>query len=325
MKVTVFYSWQSDSEWNKRAILNALLQVKMDLEGEIDDLVINIDEATSNEVGALHIPNSILRNISNSDIFVGDISIVGSAFGGSTQKKLSNPNVLIELGYALAELSWNRIILVFNKSTGEFPKDLPFDIEKRSCVDFLVKEKDDKNGVGQLRVDLKKRISEIIEKNPQKPTRDWSVIDSKRRTQDIKIIEWVLDLLRVKRMDQLFRDGYRRIDRRTPWKIKKLSEHMTSKEFHVFDEELKMRLGEFERKLSAIHDLLKEYRQTDYKSGYENRQLSVKAIRPDPTRFDGVKAIIKEMEDAYDKLTTYVRNTYHEIDFDKYTLWEDEE
>lgn len=59
MKVTVFYSWQSDSEWNKRAILNALLQVKMDLEGEIDDLVINIDEATSNEVGALHIPNSI--------------------------------------------------------------------------------------------------------------------------------------------------------------------------------------------------------------------------------------------------------------------------
>jgi hypothetical protein len=45
-------------------------------------------------------------------------------------KDLSNPNVLIELGYAAALLGWDRVVLVLNKHYGS-PERLPFDLKFR--------------------------------------------------------------------------------------------------------------------------------------------------------------------------------------------------
>lgn len=131
--------------YSSKGIRAALRDASNKLESQIAGLHIKVDEATSNQVGALHIPNVILQNISNSDVLVVDLSTVGSTIDGA--KKLQNPNVLIELGYAISQLGWDRIIVLFNKEFGDF-KDFPFDIEKRSCLDFKIISEDDKNGIG---------------------------------------------------------------------------------------------------------------------------------------------------------------------------------
>jgi hypothetical protein len=55
MNLTVFNSWQSDSLYNSKAIRAALRDASNKLETQIAGLHIKIDEATSNQVGTLHI------------------------------------------------------------------------------------------------------------------------------------------------------------------------------------------------------------------------------------------------------------------------------
>jgi hypothetical protein len=166
MEIKVFYSWQSDSLWNRKLILQALEEAAIEVKKRNEHIDIIIDQATSNTVGACHIPNAIFHNISNADIFIGDLSIVGESRDHT--RKIPNPNVLIELGYAVSELSWDRIILLFNKESGNF-SDLPFDIDKHRCIGFNATSEDDRNNIEQLRTILISQILAIIETDPARP------------------------------------------------------------------------------------------------------------------------------------------------------------
>lgn len=60
------------------------------------------------------------------------------------RKQIPNPNVLIELGVAIATIGWNRIILILNSEFSEVDK-LPFDIERRrvstyKCAEGILKD-----------------------------------------------------------------------------------------------------------------------------------------------------------------------------------------
>ncbi len=323
MEIVIFYSWQSDTDFNRKAILDALRQAIIEVEKKIVDLRIKIDEAVSNNVGALHIPNSILQNISKADIVVSDLSIVGKSF--TSEKKLSNPNVLIELGYAVSELTWNRIIILFNKHYGEFPKDLPFDIEKRSCLDFTISKQDDSNGIGQLRTELIHRITQIIESNPPKNIKDKSVADIKKRSNDIATLSAILDLFRIKQMDYLFKEGHARIDQDVINGRDEFNDLLRSKRFNLFDGEAKQRVLAFQsNKLNQFPELLiKMYNKKRY-GGYENNVIKDRNNQ-NPKRFDPAKAVIKSIDESYTSLCDYIRHNYHEINMDFFYKYKDED
>lgn len=79
--------------------------------------------------GSPNISKSIFDKIFVSDIFVCDVTTInGNA--PSELRRTPNPNVLIELGYAAATLGWERILMVHHKHYGQFPSDLPFDIDR---------------------------------------------------------------------------------------------------------------------------------------------------------------------------------------------------
>lgn len=130
--ITVFYSWQSDTnqDCNLKAIRNALRLSSVEIEAEIENITLVLDEATRDTAGSPDIPATIFQKISNADIFICDITTINHEFG-TLPRKTPNPNVLIELGFAIATLGWGRIIMVFNKSFGQFPRDTPFDIDRR--------------------------------------------------------------------------------------------------------------------------------------------------------------------------------------------------
>lgn len=130
----IFWSWQSDTpaatgrEFIKSAIADAIAQLveELDLaEAERPEL----DHDTKDVPGLAPIADTIFDKIDGAALFVADITPTGATPDG--KKKTPNPNVLIELGYALKALGPERIVLVANRSGGFQPEDLPFDLRHR--------------------------------------------------------------------------------------------------------------------------------------------------------------------------------------------------
>lgn len=142
MRRTVFYSWQSDlpAAGNRNLIEDSLTRairaIGRDADAKLEPV---LDRDTANLAGAPDIAHSILAKIAVADVFVADVSIVNA---GAT-RPTPNPNVLVELGYAVARLGWNRVILVQNKVFGG-PELLPFDLRGRRIVVYDVAQAGDR-------------------------------------------------------------------------------------------------------------------------------------------------------------------------------------
>jgi len=128
----VFYSWQSDleEERNRYFLESVLEQALKELKQKYGTQGY-LDQDTRGLPGSPNISDEILKKIGRADIFVADVSLVAS----SEKRRFPNPNVLIELGYAVSAVGWEGIILVFNEAHGEL-RDLPFDIGHKRHVPF---------------------------------------------------------------------------------------------------------------------------------------------------------------------------------------------
>ena len=134
---TVFYSWQADlpGRTNRSFIEECLERAAKSLRADESlTLEVRIDRDTADVGGSPAIAETILRKISRAEIFVPDVSIVARTGGG---KAIPNPNVLLELGYAVSVLGWDRIIMVMNTAFGAVT-ELPFDLKGRRVMPYLV-------------------------------------------------------------------------------------------------------------------------------------------------------------------------------------------
>lgn len=105
-----------------------------------DIVLCDIDRDTQGLAGAPDIGDSIYDKIDSADIFIADVTIINHDYAG---RKTPNPNVLIELGYAIKALGWDRIILLYNKDFGEI-EELPFDINHRRITSFALNDGEEK-------------------------------------------------------------------------------------------------------------------------------------------------------------------------------------
>jgi hypothetical protein len=132
---SIFYSWQSDLEtatnrsFIEEALRRALKAIKKD---ESDSIEPALDRDTVGLSGSPSITDSIFEKISLADAFVADVSIINKGLG---QRPTPNPNILTELGYAVAQLGWGRVLLVQNTAHGG-PEDLPFDLRGRRITTY---------------------------------------------------------------------------------------------------------------------------------------------------------------------------------------------
>jgi hypothetical protein len=81
---------------------------------------------------------------------------------------MPNPNVLIELGYAVKTLGWNRIVCVFNMAFGRV-EDLPFDLRQRRVRCYTLPQGCDKAEqrkllTGLLEADLRSILDSMRDK-----------------------------------------------------------------------------------------------------------------------------------------------------------------
>jgi hypothetical protein len=124
----IFWSWQSDNHQpsGRYFVRDILTQLAKELNGEAEDAErpeseeeaddrAKVDYDTFGVGGSPPIAETILGKIREAAVFVADVTSVGKTAGG---KQLPNPNVMIELGYAMKVLSHQRIVLVMNTGEG---------------------------------------------------------------------------------------------------------------------------------------------------------------------------------------------------------------
>ena len=159
MRRIVFYSWQSDlpNATNRGFIQRALESAATAIAGD-DTVAVEpvIDRDTEGVAGSPDIASTIFAKIAAADVVIVDVSIINRATGG---RPSPNPNVLIELGYALRALGYERVILVFNRAYGAI-EDLPFDLRTRRILSYEVAA--DAAGKPGIRSDLSKRLDTAI-------------------------------------------------------------------------------------------------------------------------------------------------------------------
>jgi hypothetical protein len=161
----IFWSWQSDSpahigmDFIKEALNDALSAVTRLLEVDAADRF-HLDHDTKNTIGWPSVVDTIFSKIDQSLVFIGDATPVLRSTSG---KHSLNPNVLLELGYALKALGSERILLIWNTSGKFKPEDLPFDIRHRSApISYcLTKKSTDKERLKE-RISLAKQIESAL-------------------------------------------------------------------------------------------------------------------------------------------------------------------
>lgn len=150
-KFKIFYSWQSDLPGSRtRNFIRECIDDAIDLAQESETIEAERDEATIGTTGSPNIVTTLFSKIDNSDLFIADLSLCFSE-NQKGEKKSPNPNVLLELGYAVKTLGWERVICLCNTEYGD---DYPFDIAHNRITNYTL--------VGKSKKEVKADIARII-------------------------------------------------------------------------------------------------------------------------------------------------------------------
>lgn len=166
MNRIIFYSWQSDlpnaSNWGfiEKALENTAKEVRRDETIVVEPVV---ERDTRGVPGAPDIVETIFQKIADADIFVCDVSIINR---GEEGRCTPNPNVLVELGYALSTMGESRVVLVMNTFFGG-PEKLPFDLPWRRVITYNMNPESSERAPvrRELEGKLKAAIDTILKKD----------------------------------------------------------------------------------------------------------------------------------------------------------------
>ena len=143
---TVFCSWQSDLGETRNVIEAALEKAIRNLNRDLPaESALELDQDTRGVAGWPEITSALFDKIDQCEVFVADITPINGP--NSDFRITPNPNVLLELGYALATgFRRTRIICVINTHylpNGDLGK-LPFDLRGSRPVQFTLQDPADR-------------------------------------------------------------------------------------------------------------------------------------------------------------------------------------
>jgi predicted nucleotide-binding protein len=186
-KIIAFYSWQSwtnqkvNRYFIQKAIEQALNRLKKDSDFELDCA---LDRDTKDLPGTPEIAESILQKIEKSDLFICDLTITTESINEDGDLRSSpNPNVLIELGYAVAKLGWERIITIMNAAYGN-PQKLPFHLKHRR---FPIVYNLSKTSANKDADKVKSELSQIISSSIKTALK--SSLETKLHPKDERVLD----------------------------------------------------------------------------------------------------------------------------------------
>lgn len=320
-RIRIFYAWQDilPKKFNRFAIQRALRIATADLEAEISNkdnepFKIEVDEATMRVPGSPNIPAEILRKIDTADVFVADVSCIN--FGQVDEsKKTPNPNVVFELGYAVAILGWQRVILLVNEVHGPV-STLPFDFDRHRASPFRLAEK-----IGsekELITLLLEAVKLIIDKNPARPNAFDLVRTKKGR--DLAALRLFLSAIHWPTLDEHISAGPKFLSLASTLFYEKANELARSSTFHLYDSDLNAAVAKL---IQAWADSMKFDRYVPmlhkdsfvFKSGEHPGEFS-----KSQDEFKYMEKARRRMREAIEVLLKVIREKFPEIDIQEASL-----
>ena len=222
----VFYSWQSDlpGSTNRNFIEKCINEAVNNCNSVIEGIEIVADRDTKGITGSPNISQTIFSKIDECDLFVADVSIVNdysileatdkfidSAIVTNKQQEVDqksqkvrytpNPNVLVELGYAVKCLGWERVICFINTDYGDISK-LPFDLEHQRVTPYSLEKEEKERVKKRLRALVCDTILELSKMEPVKKkgnayhkigtyNQETCTIDNELVPYDVRNIAWI--------------------------------------------------------------------------------------------------------------------------------------
>jgi hypothetical protein len=132
----VFFSWQSSCCSNNREEIAEMINEAI---RRSDCPKYTEIEGRPLKAGASQIAADIYQEIDKCEVFICDLSLQKL----SKKRRIPNPNVLIELGYAIKAKGWESIVILMNGRSGK-PELLPFDMRYRTVNVFLSQDAETK-------------------------------------------------------------------------------------------------------------------------------------------------------------------------------------
>lgn len=172
---TVFWSWQSDYDENScryfvRDALNEAIKLTADAMKLEPAARPSLDHDTKGAKGMVDIKSIILSKIERCSLFVADLTPIGKTEAG---KWIPNPNVMIELGWAMHAPGVEHVIPILNLAPGCEVEDLPFDIRGRRVIRYSLAPKstsvERKAELAKLVPQLRKAIEEELKPRSSGP------------------------------------------------------------------------------------------------------------------------------------------------------------
>ena len=317
-EVRVFFSWQSDlpKKSNQDTIREALKDASKKLKDSNPGMEIEIDEATRNTPGSPNIADTILEKIYTSDIFVADVTPITLA---GEKKPCPNPNVSFELGYAVSQLGWARVILLFNKRHGKIATDLPFDFSQNRVSQFEVDESLDKAKRSALAKLLKTALNTIILKCPKRPAETQGLSrDKVEHNRDVESMKRLMSGLHLPTLDCLIRELPHSIPERSMDFLECLRGNVEDSSFFLYDQVLTDAIN---RLLNSWNDAVShwgEYDGTPGERSYIFRNPGDMSLPPERQKiWDEICRSKHEMCDALNDILSRLRDSYIEISIDE--------
>lgn len=163
-KFKIFYSWQSDLPGNKtRNFIRDCIDEAIDLAEESEAIEAERDEATKDTTGSPNIVTTLFSKIDDCDLFIADVSLCFTS-DIIADKKSPNPNVLLELGYAVNVLGWERVICLCNTDFGDA---YPFDIAHNRITGYSLEDKREKEVRNYVRKIIFSNIRDLRNAKPR--------------------------------------------------------------------------------------------------------------------------------------------------------------
>jgi hypothetical protein len=174
----IFWAWQADlpgkisRHFVRGALEEAIERLKQpkDIEEPPDEARRNdlhLDHDTKGLSGSPEVAREIFNKIESSSVFVADVTPVGRGLPRATSeqklaepKPLMNPNVAIELGFALHTLGDARLLMILNEAYGT-TAGLPFDMQhRRHPITYRLAE-----GAGKADIETEKArlVAKLVE------------------------------------------------------------------------------------------------------------------------------------------------------------------
>lgn len=318
--IRIFFSWQSDlpRETTTNAIREALILAVNEIESTLVDTKIIVEEATSNIPGSPDIPATIFDKIALSDVVISDITTINSI--SSEKRKTANPNVLIELGFALSQLGWERVILLFNEHHGNFPDEVSFDIDRKRIGKFKVTSKVDKSGKGYLKALLVEAIGLIISHNPKKPHEKKSLSpEQQKRALDIINLKRVLSKVNISMLDRHIEICPSYVDTRILYFYESFKGTLESSHFFLYDKVAQKYLNGILKNWtdSLSSDVYRDTADPHTQKFGHTPGVGVHLTKKDKEEYAFMEKAVKNLKSTLSKFLRYIRQNYLELNVDE--------